>query len=55
MHMTLSTRSTRSDSVTVWCGFWAGGVIGPYFFEDERGNVETVNGDCYQNMISNFL
>ena len=19
--------------VTVWCGFWAGGIIGPYFFE----------------------
>jgi len=34
---------------------WVGGVIGPYFFEDEHGNAETVNGDHYRNMISNFL
>ena len=20
--------------VTVWCGFWAGGIIGSYFFEN---------------------
>ena len=20
--------------VTVWCGFWAGGIIGPYFSEN---------------------
>jgi len=26
---------------------WAGRVIGPYFFEDEHGNAETVNGDHY--------
>lgn len=32
-----------------------GQVIGPYFFEDRHGNAETVNGDRYRNMISNFL
>ena len=21
--------------VTVWCGFWTGGIIGPFFFENE--------------------
>jgi len=31
-----------------------GGMIGPYFFEDENRNAETVNGDRYQHMISNF-
>jgi len=41
--------------ITVWCGFWAGGVIGPYFFEYEHGNAETVNGDRYRKMIPNFL
>jgi hypothetical protein len=35
--------------VTVWCGLWAGGVIGPYFFND------TVNGDRYREMITNFF
>ena len=24
------------QKVTVWCGFHAGGVIGPYFFVDEN-------------------
>lgn len=34
---------------TVWCGFWAGGVIGPYFFD------ETVNGERYRQMLTDFL
>ena len=29
--------------VTVWCGFWAGGIIGPYFFENEVGAAVLVN------------
>ena len=41
--------------VTVWCGVWAGGVIGPYFFENEAGNALTVNGLSYRNMITEFL
>ena len=40
---------------TVWCGFWAGGVIGPYFFENEAGNAVTVNGVRYRNMIMECL
>ena len=30
--------------VTVWCGLWFGGVIGPYFFENEVGSTVKVNG-----------
>ena len=41
--------------VTVWCGFWAGGLIGPYFFENENGIAITVNGIRYREMITNFL
>ena len=40
---------------TVWCGFWAGGVIGPYFLKHEAGNAVTMNGICYRNMIMEFL
>ena len=29
--------------VTVWCGFWAGGIIGPYFFSNEAA----VRKKCY--------
>jgi len=25
------------EKVTVWCGFWSGGIIGPYFFQNETG------------------
>jgi hypothetical protein len=45
----------HAQRVTVLCGFWAGGVIGPYFFENEAGNAVTVNGVRYRNMITEFL
>ena len=35
--------------------FWAGGIIGPYFFEDEAGQAATVNGNRYCVMIKRFL
>ncbi len=41
--------------VTVWCGFWSGGIIGPFFFENEQGAAVTVNGERYRAMINNFL
>lgn len=45
----------HAQRVTVWCGFWTGGVIGPYFFENEAGNAVTVNGVRYREMIREFL
>ena len=45
----------RAQRATVWCGFWAGGVVGPYFFENEPGSAVTVNGVHYCNMITEFL
>ena len=41
--------------VTVWCGFCAGGIIGPHFFENEAGEVVSVNGLRYGTMINEFL
>ena len=41
--------------VTVWCGLWFGGIIGPFFFEDENGSAITVNSQRYQDMIQNFV
>ena len=34
-----------SEKVTVWCGLWAGGIIGPYFFKDDANRNVTVNGE----------
>jgi len=42
------------EKVTVWCGFWSGG-IGPYFFQNEAGVAIIINGERYRSMISNFL
>ena len=33
----------HSDKVTVWCGLCAGGIIGPYFFEDAANRNVAVN------------
>jgi len=41
--------------VTVWCGFWSGSIIGPFFFENEQGAVVTVNGERYRAMLNEFL
>ncbi|GFW99956.1 uncharacterized protein TNCV_3079531 [Trichonephila clavipes] len=42
------------EKLTVWCALWAGGIIGPYFKNDEGHNV-LVNGDRYRAMITNFF
>jgi len=41
--------------VTVWCGFWAKGIIGPYFFENETCQAVTVTGARYRDMIKQFF
>ena len=43
------------EKVTVWCGFWSGRIISPYFFQNEAGVVITINSERYKSMISNFL
>ena len=35
------------QSLTVWSGFWAGGIIGPYLFDNEAGAAVSVNGLRY--------
>ena len=41
--------------VTVWCGFWVRGIIGPYFSENEAGAAVSVNRLRYLPMINVFL
>ena len=41
--------------VTVWCGFWYGGIIGPFFFKNEQGAAVTVNAERYRAMLDEFL
>ena len=51
----ISEKQTHPQRVTVWCGFWPGGVIGPYFFENETGRAATVNGARYRDTITQFF
>ena len=41
--------------VTVWCGFWYGGIIETFFFENEQGAAVTVNVELYRAMLNEFL
>ena len=41
--------------VTVWCGLWAGGIIGTYFFKADANRNVTVNGERYGELISNYF
>ena len=43
------------QQVTVWCGFWYGGIIGPFFFENEQRAAVTVNGERYYAVLNEFL
>lgn len=53
--MELQPATQYAEKVTVWCGFWCGGVIGPYFFENDAGQSVTVNGEHYRSMLENFF
>ena len=35
-HAYIEKPTHPSPRVTVWCGFWSRGIIGPFFFENEQ-------------------
>ena len=39
--------------VTVWCGYWYGGITGLFFFGNEH--AFTVNGERHCPMLNEFL
>ncbi|GFW14862.1 putative transposable element [Trichonephila clavipes] len=43
------------EKLTVGCALWAGGIIGPYFFQNDDSHNVTVNGDRYRTMITNIF
>lgn len=48
-------RPLHSPKVIVWAAMSGEGLIGPYFFEDQRGRALTVNSERYCVMLRNFL
>ena len=47
--------SLHPEKTTVWCGLWAGGIIGLYFFKNEAGRNVSVNGPQYRTMMTNYF
>ena len=47
-------KASLSATCNFLCGFWAEGIIGPYFFENEAGAAASVNGLSYRTMINAF-
>ena len=48
-------KQMHPQRVTIWCGFPAGCIIGPYFFENEAGQTVTATSARYHDMITQFL
>ena len=50
-------KPTHSKRVTLWCGFWSTGIIGPFLLENEQGasTACAVNGDRYRAMLNEFF
>ena len=46
---------SEANAVTVWCPFWSGGAIDPFFFENEEGANVTVNGERCPEMLSDWF
>ena len=52
----INGKQIHPQRVTVWCGFWTGSIIGPYFFENEAGQAANVNVNTrYRDMITQFF
>lgn len=51
----LHQQPLHKDKVTVWCAISGKGIIGPYFFENNRGQTITVTSERYCEMINSFL
>ena len=47
-------KSTYPKRVTVWCGFWSRGIIGPFFFENVQVTVNVLFTKIEEEDIGNI-
>ena len=52
---TIIEKPAHPKRVTVWCEFCFRGINRQFFFENEQGDVVTVNGDRYRAMMNQFF
>lgn len=50
-HFEHASNSINQSGLMVWCGIWAGGKIGPYFYPQGQ----KVNGKTYLEMIQRYV
>ncbi|GFX15290.1 uncharacterized protein TNCV_3302201 [Trichonephila clavipes] len=43
------------EKLTVWCALWAGGIIGPYFFKNDEGQIEQHPSQPWQSYARNHI
>ena len=48
-------KPSHPKRVTICCGFWSRGIIGPFYFENEQGMAVTINSNHYWVMLNEFL
>ena len=51
----ISQTAIHMYSMSHWCGLWAGGIIGPYFFRDDQDRHVIVNGNRYRSVITEYF
>lgn len=51
----LHQRPLHNAKMTVWCTISSGGIIGPYFSEDKKGQTVTIDAEWYTAMLETFL
>ncbi|GFV91137.1 uncharacterized protein TNCV_896581 [Trichonephila clavipes] len=43
------------EKLTVWCALWAGGIIGPYFFKKDEGQIGLHPSQPWQSYARNHI
>ncbi|GFU74210.1 uncharacterized protein TNCV_4168011 [Trichonephila clavipes] len=43
------------EKLTVWCASWAGGIIGPYFFKNNEGQIGLHPSQPWQSYARNHI
>ncbi|GFT67893.1 uncharacterized protein TNCV_2286351 [Trichonephila clavipes] len=43
------------EKLTVWCSLWAGGIIGPYFFKNDEGQIGLHPSQPWQSYARNHI
>ncbi|GFX94026.1 uncharacterized protein TNCV_3413881 [Trichonephila clavipes] len=43
------------EKLTVWCTLWAGGIIGPYFFKNDEGQIGLYPSQPWQSYARNQI